>query len=130
MDLAHLGATWVKVSRPCKEFSPLESNVAPTSFSDYEKIYEPFQLIRWQIQESVKTKHPRLHYESKIINRVEYMHAFEGGFSRDIKRGNFLMGLGRKANRVSIIDYGLAKLYGDLQTLKHISYRLGGRCSS
>jgi len=33
------------------------------------------------------------------------------------------MGLGRKANQVYIIDYGLAKKYRDLQTHKHIPYR-------
>ncbi|KAL3726955.1 hypothetical protein ACJRO7_031803 [Eucalyptus globulus] len=129
--------------------------------------------------ESVKTKHPQLHYESKIymllqggtgiphlkwfgvegeynvmvidllgpsledlfnycnrkfslktvlmladqlINRVEYMHS-RGFLHRDIKPDNFLMGLGRKANQVYIIDYGLAKKYRDLQTHKHIPYR-------
>ncbi|KAB5537655.1 hypothetical protein DKX38_015188 [Salix brachista] len=129
--------------------------------------------------ESVKTKHPQLHYESKLymllqggtgiphlkwfgvegeynvmvidllgpsledlfnycnrklslktvlmladqlINRVEYMHS-RGFLHRDIKPDNFLMGLGRKANQVYIIDYGLGKKYRDLQTHKHISYR-------
>ncbi|XP_022740059.1 casein kinase 1-like protein 10 isoform X2 [Durio zibethinus] len=131
--------------------------------------------------ESVKTKHPQLHYESKlymllqggfaagiphlkwfgvegeynvmvidllgpsledlfnycnrkfslktvlmladqIINRVEYMHT-RGFLHRDIKPDNFLMGLGRKANQVYVIDYGLAKKYRDLQTHKHIPYR-------
>ncbi|XP_010527403.1 PREDICTED: casein kinase 1-like protein 11 isoform X1 [Tarenaya hassleriana] len=129
--------------------------------------------------ESVKTRHPQLHYESKIytllqggtgiphlkwygvegdyncmvidllgpsledlfnycnrkfslktvlmladqlINRVEYMHS-RGFLHRDIKPDNFLMGLGRKANQVYIIDYGLAKKYKDLQTHKHIPYR-------
>ncbi|XP_071738156.1 casein kinase 1-like protein 11 [Rutidosis leptorrhynchoides] len=129
--------------------------------------------------ESVKTKHPQLHYESKIytilqggtgipnlkwfgvegeynimvidllgpsledlfnycnrkfslktvlmladqlINRVEYMHA-RGFLHRDIKPDNFLMGLGRKANQVYVIDFGLAKKYRDLQTHKHIPYR-------
>ncbi|XP_019165298.1 PREDICTED: casein kinase 1-like protein 11 [Ipomoea nil] len=129
--------------------------------------------------ESVKTKHPQLHYESKIysllqggtgipnlkwfgvdkeynvmvidllgpsledlfnycnrkfslktvlmladqlINRVEYMHC-RGFLHRDIKPDNFLMGLGRKANQVYAIDFGLAKKYKDLQTHKHIPYR-------
>ncbi|KAL5998722.1 Casein kinase 1-like protein 10 [Asimina triloba] len=131
------------------------------------------------LQESVKTKHPQLHYESKLyillqggtgiphlkwfgvegqynvmvidllgpsledlfnycnrkfslktvlmladqlINRVEYMHS-RGFLHRDIKPDNFLMGLGRRANQVYIIDYGLAKKYRDLQTHKHIPYR-------
>ncbi|KAI3668008.1 hypothetical protein L6452_43079 [Arctium lappa] len=129
--------------------------------------------------ESVKTRHPQLHYESKIyrllqggtgipnlkwfgvegeynimvidllgpsledlfnycnrkftlktvlmladqlINRVEYMHA-RGFLHRDLKPDNFLMGLGRKANQVYAIDFGLAKKYRDLQTHKHIPYR-------
>ncbi|OVA02373.1 Protein kinase domain [Macleaya cordata] len=129
--------------------------------------------------ESAKTKHPQLHYESKLymllqggtgiphlkwfgvqgeynvmvidllgpsledlfnycnrkftlktvlmladqlINRVEYMHT-RGFLHRDIKPDNFLMGLGRRANQVYIIDYGLAKKYRDLQTHKHIPYR-------
>ncbi|KAM7521726.1 hypothetical protein LguiA_011628 [Lonicera macranthoides] len=129
--------------------------------------------------ESAKTKHPQLHYESKIymllqggtgipnlkwygvegeynvmvidllgpsledlfnycnrkfslktvlmladqlINRVEYMHS-RGFLHRDIKPDNFLMGLGRKANQVYVIDFGLAKKYRDLQTHKHIPYR-------
>jgi casein kinase 1 len=129
--------------------------------------------------ENVKTKHPQLHYESKLykilqggtgvpnlkwygvegdynvlvmdllgpsledlfnfccrklslktvlmladqmINRVEYVHS-KSFLHRDIKPDNFLMGLGRRANQVYIIDFGLAKKYRDTSTHQHIPYR-------
>ncbi|KAB5514023.1 hypothetical protein DKX38_027929 [Salix brachista] len=58
----------------------------------------------------------------QMIARIEYMHA-KGFLHRDIKPDNFLMGLGRKANQVYVIDFGLAKRYRDATTHQHIPYR-------
>ncbi|CAN0900095.1 Casein kinase 1-like protein 3 [Linum grandiflorum] len=58
----------------------------------------------------------------QMITRIEYVHS-KGYLHRDIKPDNFLMGLGRKANQVYIIDFGLAKRYRDATTNRHIPYR-------
>ncbi|MCL7045646.1 hypothetical protein MKW94_022467, partial [Papaver nudicaule] len=58
----------------------------------------------------------------QMINRVEFVHA-KSFLHRDIKPDNFLMGLGRRANQVYVIDFGLAKKYRDTSTHQHIPYR-------
>lgn len=58
----------------------------------------------------------------QMINRLEFIHS-KSYLHRDIKPDNFLMGLGRRANQVYIIDYGLAKKYRDSSTHRHIPYR-------
>lgn len=58
----------------------------------------------------------------QMITRIEFVHS-KGFLHRDIKPDNFLMGLGRKANQVYIIDFGLAKRYRDSSTNRHIPYR-------
>ncbi|XP_056851417.1 casein kinase 1-like protein 12 isoform X1 [Raphanus sativus] len=58
----------------------------------------------------------------QMINRVEYFHS-KSFLHRDLKPDNFLMGLGRRANQVYIIDFGLAKKYRDNTTHQHIPYR-------
>ncbi|XP_020888998.1 casein kinase 1-like protein 12 isoform X1 [Arabidopsis lyrata subsp. lyrata] len=58
----------------------------------------------------------------QMINRVEFFHS-KSFLHRDLKPDNFLMGLGRRANQVYIIDFGLAKKYRDNTTHQHIPYR-------
>ncbi|KAJ6947550.1 hypothetical protein NC652_002130 [Populus alba x Populus x berolinensis] len=58
----------------------------------------------------------------QMINRVEFVHS-KSFLHRDIKPDNFLMGLGRRANQVYAIDFGLAKKYRDTSTHQHIPYR-------
>ncbi|ONK66589.1 uncharacterized protein A4U43_C06F9930 [Asparagus officinalis] len=58
----------------------------------------------------------------QMINRIEFVHS-KSFLHRDIKPDNFLMGLGRRANQVYVIDFGLAKKYRDTSTHQHIPYR-------
>ncbi|KAF2533416.1 hypothetical protein F2Q70_00029157 [Brassica cretica] len=58
----------------------------------------------------------------QMINRLEFIHS-KSYLHRDVKPDNFLMGLGRRANQVYIIDFGLAKKYRDSSTHRHIPYR-------
>lgn len=60
----------------------------------------------------------------QMISRIEYMHS-KNFLHRDVKPDNFLIGLGRKANQVYAIDFGLAKKYRDPKTNQHIPYREG-----
>ncbi|CAI0396262.1 unnamed protein product, partial [Linum tenue] len=50
----------------------------------------------------------------QLLDRVQFVHS-KGYLHRDIKPENIVMGLGRWAGRVYLIDYGLANRYRDLR---------------
>jgi len=58
----------------------------------------------------------------QMITRIEYMHS-KNFVHRDIKPDNFLIGLGKRADKIYIIDYGLAKKYRDPRTGVHIPFK-------
>ncbi|EGR32358.1 hypothetical protein IMG5_086120 [Ichthyophthirius multifiliis] len=59
-----------------------------------------------------------------ILSDLEYFH-FKSYIHRDIKPENFILGQGKRANQILIIDFGLSKKYRDPKTFEHISFRDG-----
>jgi serine/threonine protein kinase len=60
----------------------------------------------------------------QLLCRLEIIHT-KCYIHRDIKPDNFLMGRGTRKHMVYVIDFGLAKLYRDPRTHKHVQYREG-----
>ena len=46
----------------------------------------------------------------QMVNRIEYIH-HKTFLHRDVKPDNFLIGTGKRAKSIFIIDFGLAKRY-------------------
>ncbi|KAF9049280.1 kinase-like protein [Hymenopellis radicata] len=58
----------------------------------------------------------------QLISRIQYIHS-HSLLHRDIKPANFVMGTGKAAKQVNIIDFGLAKKFRDTRTALHIPYK-------
>lgn len=56
------------------------------------------------------------------ISRIEFIHS-NSIVHRDIKPANFVMGTGKAAGMVNVIDFGLAKKFRDSRTSTHIPYK-------
>lgn len=60
----------------------------------------------------------------QMLCRLEMVHA-KCYIHRDIKPDNFLMGRGIYRHLMHVIDFGLAKLFRDPRTHRHIPYKEG-----
>ena len=58
----------------------------------------------------------------QCIERMESLHE-KGFIHRDVKPDNFLIGVGKKAGTVYLIDFGLSKRYIDPRTGQHTSFK-------
>ncbi|KAF9474494.1 kinase-like protein [Pholiota conissans] len=58
----------------------------------------------------------------QLISRIEFIHS-NSIVHRDIKPANFVMGTGKAAHMVNVIDFGLAKKFRDSRTSTHIPYK-------
>jgi serine/threonine protein kinase len=61
----------------------------------------------------------------ELMCRIEVIHSKGKLIHRDIKPENFLMGRGRDRHTVYVIDFGLAKLYQNPHTGRHIPFKQG-----
>jgi len=57
----------------------------------------------------------------QMLYRIQYLHS-KGVIHRDIKPENFLIGRGRQANIIYLIDFGLSKRYRSSKSQQHIPY--------
>lgn len=60
----------------------------------------------------------------QMLSRTELLHS-KHIVHRDLKPDNFLIGLGKRANLLYLIDFGLARRYRDPKNFKHIPKKEG-----
>ena len=81
-----------------------------------------FELLGPSLEDLFDLCQQKLQLADQMLSRIEFLHS-RYLIHRDIKPNNFLIGLSQKKNIIYICDFGLAKLYVDQKTGKHIPYK-------
>lgn len=82
-------------------------------------------LVANQMVSKFSFSNPKLVNFSCIqLRRLQYIHSCNY-VHRDLKPSNIVMGVGKNANLVYIIDFGLSKRFRDPKTCLHIPYKDG-----
>ena len=102
----------------CKAVLKWDANNAPTLIMDLlgPNLEEMFEYCYRRF--SVKTV---LMLGIELLTRLEFIH-HRNFIHRDIKPENFALGIGKRANVIYVLDFGLAKRYRDPKTKKHIPF--------
>lgn len=118
-----------RLKHEIKLYKLLENHKGIPKIYSYEKIGNKEILSMEYLGPSLDDLYKFCHYKFslktvsmialQIIDRIEFIHS-KNIIHRDIKPDNFLIGSGKKKNRIYIIDFGLSKEY--FTNGEHIQY--------
>ncbi|KIY44691.1 kinase-like protein [Fistulina hepatica ATCC 64428] len=105
------GVPWIMYSGKQGDYNVLVIDLLGPSLEDYFKMCNRHFTLKTVLM-----------LADQLLSRIEFIHS-HGFVHRDIKPANFVMGNGKAAHLVNVIDFGLAKKFRDSRTSAHIPYK-------